>query len=323
MEYIPFFDDEYIDKIYRNEKVGKLSILKYFFRRLFAVIKKIGTKDLLFIEYELFPYFPPFFEFVLKISGVKYILDFDDAIFHSYDKSKSKIVGIALSNKIPTIAKYASHIITGSPYLTSYLGNFNSSVTEIPTSVNYTYYQSVKESLVGNKIKVGWLGSNSTSVNLLPLIDVFSYFNVHYPNLIFSFCGINPTLKDQLGGSNVEIIEWTKSNEIRFLNEINIGIMPLEDNLFNRGKCGFKLIQYMAMGKPTISTPLEANVKINHNNLNLFATSSKEWTDSLIKMVENLDAYQKIGNDNIELVRKYYSIEENSKNYISLFNSLL
>jgi glycosyltransferase involved in cell wall biosynthesis len=99
--------------------------------------------------------------------------------------------------------------------------------------------------------------------------------------------------------------------------------MPLDATPFNRGKCGFKLIQYMAMGKPTLSSPLDANVKINRDNNNLFATNKKEWLDCINEFSSNLTFYKEVGLKNQEIAEKYYSVEGNSINYINIFNKLL
>ena len=98
--------------------------------------------------------------------------------------------------------------------------------------------------------------------------------------------------------------------------------MPLSETLFNKGKCGFKLIQYMAMGKPTISSPLDANIKINRDNGNLFASSKSDWYKSLTYMINNMDQFSKIGVSNTEIIKKYYSIEENSKIIIDIFKKI-
>ena len=262
-EYLPFFDDNYIDKIFSNKKVSTLQLIKFSIKRIVQILNLIGSKDLIVIEYELIPYFPAVFEYLFKISGVKYVLDFDDAIFHNYDNSKNKLVTFLLGSKINIISKNAAHIITGSPYLTQFLTQFNENITEIPTSVDVEKYSKNKEHIKNDKVVIGWLGSTTTSKNLLFLTSVINSLKKTFPEIVFRFCGFNDLLLKHFNSENVEFIKWSELNEIKFLNEIDIGIMPLEDNLFNRGKCGFKLIQYMAMGKPTISSPLETNIKIN------------------------------------------------------------
>ncbi len=317
---LPFFDDEYIDGMYQHKKKNVFKLLKYVLKRIFYVMTKLWTKDLIVIEYELIPYFPSFFEKLLKWTGVKYILNYDDAIFDNYENSKHVAVRFLLKNKIKNIAKGAAHIITGSPYLTSYFEKYNANVTELPTSITFKYYLQHKKDVVSDKFVIGWLGSTSTSVNLLKLKELIAEMNITHSNVVFRFCGFDTRLEKHFG-SNVEFITWSTENEMKFLNEINVGIMPLEDNLFNRGKCGFKLIQYMAMGKPTISTPLEANVKINRENGNLFATTAQEWRNAFCKMIQNPEEFKQIGKLNAEIVEKYYAIEQNSKVYVELLKN--
>ena len=98
--------------------------------------------------------------------------------------------------------------------------------------------------------------------------------------------------------------------------------MPLFDQPFERGKCGFKLIQYMACGLPTISTPLESNLKINHNNGNLFATTEIEWYDAFQFVFHNKEYFKKVGELNRDIISKFYSIESNRIKYINIFNSI-
>jgi glycosyltransferase involved in cell wall biosynthesis len=142
------------------------------------------------------------------------------------------------------------------------------------------------------------------------------------PNVCFTFMGFDKLLESNFPFSNVKFVEWSEEEEIAFLSNIDLGIMPLRDTPFNQGKCGFKLIQYMAMGKPTISTPLMANVKINRNNQNMFASSIDEWFDCINNYINNKKYFEEVGFNNINIVKKYYSVEGNVSIYIQLLNKL-
>lgn len=323
VEYFPFFDDIYLDLLFNNKKISKLRLLKYLIIRISKIFSVIGKNKLIVIEYELIPYFPSFFEYVFKLFKVKYVLDFDDAIFHNYDSSNNFFYKLLLRNKIKNISKNASYIITGSPYLTEYFIEFNSKVVEIPTSIIFEKYENAKYNYENKNVIIGWLGSNTTSINLILIKDVINEIKIKFPDVVFRFCGFNESLLEQFNKENIEILEWSPYNEIKFLNEITIGIMPLEYNQFNKGKCGFKLIQYMAMGKPTISSPLEANVKINRDNDNLFASSEEEWIDKIKYILTNLEYYTEVGARNRIIVEKYYSVESNYSCYIKIFNEIL
>lgn len=323
IKYSPLFDDTYINNLYSNKKINYFQIFVAYCSRIFNVLKYLGTDKIIFIEYELLPYFPPIFEYLLFKTKVKIIFDYDDAIFHNYDLHSKKIVRYLYGNKIPSIVKYANTVITGSPYLSSNLNRFNTKIVEIPTSINYSNYTYThKSDSIKNDIIIGWIGSKTTSRNIINIIEVIKITHEIDPKIIFKLMGFDDNLKSQLDLPNVEFYKWSAQEELIFLNEIDLGIMPLEDTPFNRGKCGFKLIQYMAMGKPTLSTPLEANVKINRNNSNLFATNKEEWVECINKFISNESFYREVGLKNQKIVKEYYSVEANSICYINIFNQL-
>lgn len=322
--YYPLFDDDYIQNLYTNKKINYYQIVIAYLSRIYHVLKYLGTDKLVVIEYELLPYFPPILEYLLSRTKVKFVLDYDDAIFHNYDLHYNSIVRYLFKNKIPKITKYAKLVITGSPYLTEYLLKFNKKIIEIPTSIHYANYRSISQIKTSNEsISIGWIGSKSTSVNVINIIEVIKKIYKLNPKITFKLMGFDSNLNAQLNLPNVEFYNWSAQEELIFLNEIDLGIMPLEDTPFNRGKCGFKLIQYMAIGKPTLSTPLEANVKINRNNSNLFASNEEEWVECINKYISNQSFYREVGLKNQKIVEEYYSVEANSISYINIFNQLI
>ncbi len=323
-KYYSFFDDDYISLINNNHKIKLSKYILFTFKRIYIIFFKVRKSDIIFIEYELIPYFPPFLEYFLYLKGVKFVLDFDDAIFHNYDNHSNFLAKQFFKNKIPVIAKISSYIISGSPYLTEYLKKYNCNISEIPTSIDFDIYQSkIKtKNFIPNEIVIGWIGSKTTSYNLLKLRDVFISLIEKFPNLQFHFCGFDNSLISEFSFNNSYFFNWSPEIEYDFLNSIDIGIMPLEDNLFNKGKCGFKLIQYMAVGKPTISFPFESNIKINHGNENKFASNTLEWSIVLTDMILNIEYYRSVGIKNIEIIKNEYSIQSNFSKYISIFNSL-
>ena len=298
-------------------------MFRKYLKRIYQILFICKNGSLVFIEYEFFPYFFTFFEKLLKFKKIKYILDYDDAIFHNYDSNGNKIVQILFRNKIPLIAKEAAHIITGSPYLTTYFKQFNSHTTEIPTSIDFNKYQKATKPVAKtDKFIIGWLGTSSTSKNLIFLVPAFEAISKKYKQVKFRYCGIDKRILNLFENLNYEMVEWSSENEMTFLNEIDVGIMPLEDNKFNNGKCGFKLIQYMAMGKPTISTPLLANVKIDHGNGNLFATTLGEWINAFEYVIINCRSFSDIGIENKNVIERSYSIQKNYMKYLEIFKQV-
>ena len=324
LQYFPLFNDDYIDNLYANKGLNYFQLFRSYIIRILQVFKCLGTDKIVFIEYELLPYFPPLLEHLLFATKVKIILDYDDAIFHTYNLNKSSLVRFLFKDKISKIATKANFVITGSPYLTNYFLEFNKNVLEIPTSVIVKRYFSQQCSKITDNISIGWVGSKSTSINLVFLNKVFDELIKVHQNITFNFMGFDPMLFNQIHSKNVKFFKWSESDEISFLESIDIGIMPLQDTPINRGKCGFKLIQYMAMGKPTISTPLEANVKINRDNNNLFASNDGDWVFCINEFINNLEFFKKnVGSKNRAIVQNYYSVEVNYLTYIDLFNQII
>jgi hypothetical protein len=323
LRFYPLFNDDYIDNLYRNESRNYLQLVKAYIDRILRVLSYLGSNKIVFIEYELLPYFPPILEFLLFKTKVKVILDYDDAIFHNYDQHQSSIVRNFLKNKIKVIAKYAHLIITGSPYLSSYFLQYNKEVVEIPTSILFEKYESsFKNNTINDFVIIGWIGSKSTSINVINISYVIKKMQMNNPKVLFKLMGFDKSIESQLNSSNVEFYDWSENQELAFLNAIDLGIMPLANISFNQGKCGFKLIQYMAMGKPTISSPLEANVKINRNNDNMFATSNQEWYECINNFISNTNFYKEVGMKNREIIKQYYSVEVNKCLYIEIFKKI-
>jgi hypothetical protein len=323
IKYYPLFDDNYIINLYEKNKINYFKVFFAYFFRILNVLKYLGTKNIIFIEYELLPYFPPILEYFLYKTNVKFILDYDDAIFHNYDLHSNSIIRLFYKNKIPTIVKYSEMTITGSPYLTIFLNRYTNNIIEIPTSINFdTYFTNNQVYFKKDSLIVGWIGSKSTSINILSIKEVIIKLSIINPKIVFKLMGFDNNLKSKLDYSNVQFYDWSEKEELNFLIDIDLGIMPLYNTPSNQGKCGFKLIQYMAMGKPTLSSPLLANVKINRDNSNLFATNEDEWINSIIDVSSNLSYYQGVGLRNQEIVKKYYSVEENSYKYINIIKQL-
>jgi hypothetical protein len=140
----PLFPTQYILDLYGKGKKNWLILLPRYIQRFFQILF-LKNYDVLFIEYELFPYLPFLFEKIALIGKRNIVLDYDDATFHTYDKSNHKIVQLLCGKKIYQLATKATLIITGSPYLTKVLSTYNNNIVEIPTSISFNKYQQKEE----------------------------------------------------------------------------------------------------------------------------------------------------------------------------------
>jgi glycosyltransferase involved in cell wall biosynthesis len=321
VKFFPLFPDKYIAIINNGKNKFLLFIIFSYIKRLFLFFKYLNRNNIFFIEYELFPYFPSIFEILLHRLKIKFILDYDDAIFHNYDLNTSPFIRLFYKNKIPNIISYSNLVITGSPYLTKFSLNYNKETFEIPTSIPFFKYQNRNNYLPNKLFTIGWIGSKFTSKNIMIIYSALLKFSKTH-DCIIKLIGFDKNLSFFNSFNNVEIINWCNNTEIDELYTFDVGIMPLYDLPFERGKCGFKLIQYMACGIPTISTPLEANVKIDNNNGNLFARNEQEWIECFQNIFNNRDYFKNVGKKNKFTALDLYSIESNQNKYIQLFNTI-
>lgn len=293
-------------------------------RRLFQLLF-IKRYNLVYIEYELFPYLPFKLEKWLLRKQKHIVIDYDDAVFHNYDKNKSNLIKRWCGDKIYRLVALADVVITGSPYLTKALLPYAKEVVEIPTSVSTQLYNSTEASHISTKereaFRIVWIGSATTSRFVLLIKDCLLQLQEIY-NIKLILIGFDAKLEKELQGLHYINYQWQQSTEIALLKTCHVGIMPLPDEPFARGKCGFKLIQYMACGLPTVATPMEANIKINRGNDNLFANTKFEWYSCLSAIIQNGEFYKEVGKKNKDIVQEFYSTEYNQNCYLSLFQQL-
>ncbi len=311
------FSDEYIKQFNDGTKPNFFKLFLAYLQRLF-VLFSVRKYDLIIIQYELFPYIPFKIEYWLKKMGINYLIDFDDAVFHNYDSLKPKFIIPWYKSKFKKAIENANWVVTGSPYLTTFCEQYSNKVVEIPTVVNLSNYPLIETD--NSEFIIGWIGSKSTSkyiVDILPALKEFSQNHQCKVHLIGFDKQIN--IVEKL--SNAILIEWNSNTEAEEISKFTVGIMPLRDNNWENGKCGFKLIQYMACGKPTISTPLLANKKIDRNETSLFADTQQQWIEALNQVLSNEEKYKNIGIENRKIIASEYSITANFPKLLKLIKN--
>jgi len=242
-------------------------------RRLWALT---GTRQyqLVWIEKELFPWLPGWGERLLAATGVPYVLDYDDAVFHYYDRHRNPMVRAVLGRKIEKILPAAALCIAGNHYLAEFAEKWGARRVEIiPTVVDLERY-SVPGPGRGDIFSIGWIGTPRTS-KYLALIKPALREVCARGEAKLVLIGAGPV---QLEGIPVEIRDWSETSEVSDIQSIDVGIMPLADDCFERGKCGYKLIQYMACGKPVVASPVGVNRSIfQHGKNGFLAQSHNDW----------------------------------------------
>lgn len=301
-----FFDDNYIKSLNIRNKRSIFRVLKSFVKRFFIFLT-VYKYNLIWIEKEIFPFLPAWFEYILKFIGKPYVVDYDDAIFHDYNLSKNLLVKKLLGNKISNVMKNAKCVIVGNQYLANYAKNAKStSIKLVPTVVDSTRYNYQKKDF-NKSLIIGWIGSRSTQKYLLSIYDALvAVCNSHKASLLL--VGATSEISSKLQNLKFDIVPWSKDSESELIQQMDIGIMPLIDGPWERGKCGYKLIQYMACSVPVIASSVGANIDIVKNSESgLLADNVQTWQNSLIQLLDNPEERLKFGKLGRKAVENFYS----------------
>lgn len=310
--------DEYLEKKYKNEKIPKNFILRMYWIR-FKSMLAARSYQATWIQYEALPYLPFFVENLFKLYKNKIIVDYDDAMFHIYDQNKNFLVRFFLKNKIKNVMRSAHTVIVGNNYLEEYAKKSGAKkIVRIPTIVDTEIYipktiKSTKKSII-----IGWLGSPSTQYYLSVVRKAIIRLTKERD---IEFHAMGTSVDFRIQGINIIKHDWSEEKQLEFLNTIDIGIMPLIAEPFTKGKCGYKLLQYMAYEKPVLATPIGANVEIVKNNVNGFlCTSDDQWFQNLKKLSSDEALRRTLGKKGREIVETKYSLKENEKILFSCFS---
>jgi glycosyltransferase involved in cell wall biosynthesis len=277
VESQPLFDDRYIRRLYGGRRRLAAPILAGYAKRLWHLLTA-SRFDLLWIEYELFPWLPAWFERLLSRVGVPYVVDYDDAIFHRYDSHRNPLVRRLLSRKIDQVMRGARLVIAGNDYIAAHAQRAGARrVERVPTVVDLTRYQ-VPAPSPDRPYTVGWIGQPLTAP-YLQLVREALVETGREDGMRVTLVGSGPVTLDHVA---VDIRPWSESSEVAELQQFDVGIMPLPDAAWERGKCGYKLVQYMACGRPVVASPVGASRDIVEHGTNGFlARTVPEWVQSL------------------------------------------
>ena len=278
--------------------------------RIFDVMRAFNY-DLVFIHREAYPLGGAFFESILHGMKKPIVFDFDDAIFLP-NTSEHNIYIDRFKNprKIAKIIKMSAQVMAGNSYLGRYALSYNSNVTVIPSSVDVEKYHPPERREERKQLVIGWIGSYTTSKFLYEFEDVFVELSKRYRNIVFKVVGpsfYSHRLK------NIVNKPWSLEDEAADLQTFDIGIMPMSDNEWTRGKCGFKALLYMAHAIPVIASPVGVNTTIIKDGVTGYlATDHKDWVEKLSLLIEDGNLRKEIGARGRETVMHRYSLQSSA-----------
>lgn len=299
----PLFDDGKLAARYRKGGYDLATLIGCYNQRLLSLLNH-RKFDLIWIEKEALPWLPAWLEKLL-LSGTPSVLDFDDAVFHHYDQHRLSVVRHLYGKRIDRLMAKASLVVCGNDYLAQRAKQAAAPWVEVlPTVIDLERYplNSRKESFVP---RIVWIGSPSTVKYLGVLQEPLQALAKKMP---FQLRVIGGDFK--LDGVQTESLPWTEVTEVRDIMECDVGVMPLENTPWERGKCGYKLIQYMTCSLPVVASPVGVNNTIVEHGVNgLLATNPDEWLQYLERLLSDQQTSKVMGEAGRRLVQDQYCLQ--------------
>ena len=297
------------------------ALIKGFLKRGLSLITAYSN-DLIFIHREAAPMGPPIFEWIIaRLLRKKIIYDFDDAIWLTDRVNESGILKILKwRNKVQSICRWSYKVSCGNQYLTRYALQFNGRVVTNPTTIDCTNQHNpalFEPRRITDQIVIGWTGSHSTLKYLQLIEPVLQKLENQFTQVSFL------VIADQAPSLNLNrlsFIKWNPETEIQDLLKMDIGIMPLPDDEWAKGKCGFKALQYMSLEIPVVMSPVGVNsTLIRHGVEGFLCQSDDEWLFALGKLITDKNLRREQGKQGRKKVIEDYSVSSNTSTFLSLF----
>jgi len=314
----PLFDNDYLARLFSGQRRTAVGVVSAYIKRV-ADLLNTRDHDFLWVHCELFPYLPGFVERLIGMSGKPVVYDFDDAIFHQYDQHPKPLVRAMLGNKLAPLLRRTDIAFCGNAYLRTYASQYCVRTELIPTTLDTSVYTPRALCAPGDTVTAGWIGSPSTWRYCDALTAVLESF-VSTPGRAVLVVGAQHAAPSR---SSFEFRDWSEANEIADIHRMDIGIMPVPDEPWARGKCGYKLIQYMACGIPVVASPVGVNCEIVQHGVNGFlASTDQEWREALDRLANDDALRQRMGQAGRARAEVDYSIQRYGPYMAHLINSL-
>ncbi len=300
LEVRALLGDEYIQKRFAGQKYSPFNLLKDYLDRV-ALLFTQYKYDVAIVNAELFPLLPGLIE--SRLLRIPFIYDFDDAFFLKYRLERFKKVSFLLRDKFNPVVARAAAVLAGNHYLAAYAKEWNTATQWFPTVVDTARYAPIPRKRK-DIFTVGWIGSPSTSVYLSemtkPLVQLGTEGKIRF--LVMG--GFSPDIL----GVEVVNLPWSEDTEVDVINSFDVGVMPLFDDEWARGKCAFKLIQYMACGVPVVASPVGANLDVINEANGLLAQSAEDWIVAFRRLRDDPALRQSLGEAARKTVEQFYSL---------------
>ncbi|MBI3402906.1 MAG: glycosyltransferase family 4 protein [Acidobacteria bacterium] len=340
----PFFTREFFELVYRKGQYFRKASL--FARRALDRLHSLSLRrryDIIYIYREAFPVGPAVIETLLaQTPGVAMLYDFDDAVYLPNTSDANRAIAVLKwPRKVKSIVSRSDGVIAGNEYLAAWARQYSDAVRVIPTCVDTTKFvprsdvgrvrppsdvgrvlsDPASRSAVGRVLLdpalpvVGWIGTPTTVPYLLSLQSIFQDVARAHP-FVLRVCGAGADVT--IPGVKVDNVRWTLDAEVSLFNTCDVGVYPLSDDEWARGKCGFKAIQFMACGVPVVAAPVGVNREIIQDGASgLLASTPAEWIEKLGRLLSNAPLRADLGAAGRRTIEAGYSLTANAPKMVT------
>lgn len=309
----------------RDRVATKILHTAYCTARRAVRLLNISRFDFVVIHREAFPFLAPMVENWILRHHPNVIFSFDDAIYAGHADVSSLnhpwLYRLKYGGGYQEVIKKSCYVIAGNRTLAEYARKFNSRVEVIPTVVDCARYSFKSVKARDNPITIGWIGSRSTISYVLPIEPALQRVAKRYGRkLRFRFVGY-PDYRPNV--PEFESLPFSLDHELSDLHAMDIGIMPLPDTEWTRGKCAFKAIQYMASGVATVASPVGMTTElIQHGKNGLLAASVDDWFNSLQILIADDQLRRQLSTRARQTIEEGYSLQTWSARFVQLIDRL-
>ncbi len=304
LEIQSLLDDAYLQRRFAGSRLSLLALLVAYGRRL-RVLWRAKRFDLLIVYGELLPLWPGWLERLLL--QVPFFYDCDDAFHLKYRQGRLRWLRPHLGAKIDRMMAAAMAITAGNAELVAHASRFNANVTLLPSVVDTEHYRPASAPLADSAhqpFTVGWIGSPSTAPYLQLLVEPLQQLALERAVRLLVIGASAPAI------AGAEVIEqpWSLQQEPALIQQFDVGVMPLPDTPWARGKCAYKLIQCMACAIPVIASPVGANVEAVPPACGILASSADQWLAAFRQLAANPALRSRLGAAGRQWVEERYSL---------------
>src|SRR6202011_3577653 len=285
----------------RSRLRDRLRVLKEAARHdVIVLFKTIGFNDL---ELSL-----------LRRANRRIVFDFDDAVMFREQKHRRPLRAKTFKKFLRTV-KRCEAVVAGNDFLACFAEACGRRAVILPTSIDLTKYK-LKRHNEGLGLIIGWLGLSDGLPYLRHIHPALQKLSARFPGLKLKVISDKPL---QLDGVQVENEPWRLETEQANLASFDIGIMPLWDSVWTRGKCGYKILQYMGVGTAVVASDVGVNNEIiAHGENGFLAKTQDDWVEAVSRLIRNPEQRRTFGLRGRELIEKRYSLESFAQGYVKL-----